>query len=160
MAVHNARLLDQVQRLSVRLQTALTSRATIDQAVGMIMARSGLSADEAFVRLRSMSQHQHTQLTLVAERLVDQAIGRARAHPPDPPVATTIINEVRSPQLIEQPSLARASSGMPSDRSQPAFPDVVDYCRRPVLWTRPPHACALPAWAPRTGLLTGVLVGR
>lgn len=84
VAVHNARLLDQAQRLTVRLQTALTSRATIDQAVGMIMARSGLSADEAFVRLRIMSQHQHTRLALVAERLVDQAVRRARAHPPDP----------------------------------------------------------------------------
>lgn len=83
VAVHNARLLDQTRRLTVRLQGALTSRATVDQAVGIIMSQSGLSADEAFLRLRIMSQHQHITLALVAEQLVGQAVRRARARPPE-----------------------------------------------------------------------------
>jgi GAF domain-containing protein len=80
VAIHNARFLDQAQRQTARLETALTSRSTIDRAIGILMARSGITGDEAFVRLRIMSQHDHMKLNLVAERLVDQAVRRARAH--------------------------------------------------------------------------------
>ena len=43
------------------------------------MARSGISGEEAFVRLRIMSQHQHVKLHVVAEKLVDEAVRRGRA---------------------------------------------------------------------------------
>ncbi|WP_375503793.1 GAF and ANTAR domain-containing protein [uncultured Jatrophihabitans sp.] len=78
VAIHNARLLDQTLRQAARLEVALTSRSTIDQAIGIIIARSGVTSDEAFVRLRIMSQHEHIKLSLVAERLVAQAMRRAR----------------------------------------------------------------------------------
>ena len=84
IAIHNARLLDQAQRQSARLEAALSSRATIDRAIGILMARSGITGDEAFVRLRILSQRDHIKLNLVAERLVDQAVRRARAHHSDP----------------------------------------------------------------------------
>jgi GAF domain-containing protein len=80
IAIHNARLLAQEQRRTARLEAALTSRATIDRAIGILMARSGITGDEAFVRLRILSQRDHIKLNLVAERLVDQAVRRARAH--------------------------------------------------------------------------------
>lgn len=83
IAIHNARLLDQAQRQTERLEAALTSRSTIDRAIGILMARSGITGDEAFVRLRIMSQHDHIKLNLVAERLVEQAVRRARAHQSD-----------------------------------------------------------------------------
>jgi transcriptional regulator with GAF, ATPase, and Fis domain len=83
VAIHNARLHDQAQRQIGRLETALVSRSTIDRAIGILMARSGITGDEAFVRLRIMSQHDHMKLNLVAERLVDQAVRRARAHQSD-----------------------------------------------------------------------------
>ncbi len=84
VAIHNARLLNQARRETARLETALTSRSTIDRAIGMIMARSGVTGDEAFIRLRIMSQHEHIKLSLVAERLVDQAMRRARANRSEP----------------------------------------------------------------------------
>ena len=79
VVLHNARLLDQMQRETQRMQRALTSRATIDQAIGIIMARSGVSADEGFVRLRIMSQRDGKKLHLVAQTVVNEAVRRARA---------------------------------------------------------------------------------
>ena len=83
VAVHNARLLDQAGRQTVQLQAALTSRATIDQAIGIFMARSGVTSDEAFLRLRIVSQRDHIKLSMVAQRIVDQAMHQARANRPE-----------------------------------------------------------------------------
>jgi GAF domain-containing protein len=79
VAIHNVRVLDQAHRATARLQTALTSRATIDQAIGILISRSGITSDEAFTRLRIMSQHEHVKLSIVAANLVDEAARRARA---------------------------------------------------------------------------------
>ena len=51
----------------------------IDQAIGIIRSRSGGSADEAFERLTQISQTENVKLHAVAERLVDEAVRRARA---------------------------------------------------------------------------------
>lgn len=83
VAIYNARLFDQAEQRNARLQSALVTRSTIDRAIGIIMARSGISGDEAFVRLRIMSQHQHIKLNLVAQKLVDEAVRRTRAQQPD-----------------------------------------------------------------------------
>ena len=77
--VYNARLLDHLEHENARIQRALTTRATIDQALGMIMARSGISADDAFVRLRILSQRNGTKLHLIAESVVNEAVRRAQA---------------------------------------------------------------------------------
>jgi GAF domain-containing protein len=79
VAVHNANVLNQAQRESARLLAALTSRSGIDRAVGIIMSRSGVSEDEAFDRLRIMSQQEHVKLNIIAARLVDEAVRRAQA---------------------------------------------------------------------------------
>ena len=55
------------------------SRAVIDQAIGIIRARSGVDASEAFDRLARMSQKENVKLSLLAERLVEEAVRRARA---------------------------------------------------------------------------------
>ena len=68
IAVQNAQILAQTQRLAANLQAALTNRAVIDQAIGIMMSRSGVSADEAFARLRELSQQEHTKVAVVAER--------------------------------------------------------------------------------------------
>ena len=44
VAVHNARVLANARRLTSELQAALTTRAVIDQAVGIIISRSGGTA--------------------------------------------------------------------------------------------------------------------
>jgi AmiR/NasT family two-component response regulator len=60
----------------------LVTRSVIDQALGIIRARSGVSNEEAFERLTRMSQNANTKLYVVAEQLVDEAVRRARARRP------------------------------------------------------------------------------
>jgi GAF domain-containing protein len=79
VAVHNARLLTQARTLATQLQTALTSRPVIDQAVGLLRGRTGISAEEAFARLRTISQTENVKVVAVAQRMVDEAVRRARA---------------------------------------------------------------------------------
>jgi AmiR/NasT family two-component response regulator len=71
-------VLAQSQRMAAQLGEALISRAVIDQALGVLMSRTGASPDEAFGRLRSMSQAQHLKVAEVARILVDEAVRRAR----------------------------------------------------------------------------------
>jgi len=79
VAVHNAQVLAAAVALTLQLQAALSSRPVIDQAIGILRSRSGESADEAFDRLRVISQHENRKLTDVAHQLVDEAARRARA---------------------------------------------------------------------------------
>lgn len=79
VAVHNAQILTQALRLTAQLQTALSTRPVIDQAIGLLRGRSGGTAEEAFTRLREISQAEHTKLSEVARRIVDEAVRRARA---------------------------------------------------------------------------------
>lgn len=79
VAVHNAQLLSQAQALAAQLQNALSTRPVIDQAIGLLRGRTGGTADEAFARLREISQSEHVKLAEVAQRIVDEAVRRARA---------------------------------------------------------------------------------
>lgn len=79
VAVHNARVLAQAMALTVQLQTALSARPVIDQAIGLLRGRSGRSAEDAFAQLRAISQAEHRKLADVAQRIVDEAVRRARA---------------------------------------------------------------------------------
>lgn len=79
VSVHNAHILAQSQRLADQLGAALVNRAVIDQALGVIMSRTGANPEEAFDRLRAMSQSQHIKVAEVSRVLVDEAIRRARA---------------------------------------------------------------------------------
>jgi len=56
-----------------------STRAAIDQAIGIIRSRSGLSAEAAFDRLTQFSQSENVKLHIVAEHLVEEAVRRARA---------------------------------------------------------------------------------
>ncbi|MDQ2755699.1 MAG: GAF and ANTAR domain-containing protein [Actinomycetota bacterium] len=79
VAVHNAHVLAQARALTIQLQSALASRPVIDQAIGVLRARRGGTTEEAFARLREMSQRDHMKVVDVAQQLVDEAVGRARA---------------------------------------------------------------------------------
>lgn len=79
VAVQNALVLAQAQRLAVRLQAALETRGVIDRAVGIVMSRSGGTEDEALNRLRQLSQQEQHKLAVVAQQIVDEAVRRARA---------------------------------------------------------------------------------
>ena len=79
VTVHNARVLDRTRRLTEQLQTAMSSRPVIDQAIGLIRGRSGGSAEEAFNRLRTISQRENAKLSVIAERIVEEAVRSAIA---------------------------------------------------------------------------------
>ncbi|MGV0788412.1 GAF and ANTAR domain-containing protein [Mycolicibacterium sp. XJ2] len=83
VSVYNGQLLTHARERTQQLQRALGSRAVIDQAIGIIRSRSGASAEEAFDRLTRLSQSQNVKLHAVAERLVAEAVRRARGrnHP-------------------------------------------------------------------------------
>lgn len=79
VSVANAQALARAERLVGQLSDALSSRAEIDQAIGIVMSRSGGTAEEAFTRLRVASQQRQVKLHQVARELVTDAVGRARA---------------------------------------------------------------------------------
>ncbi len=89
IAVQNAQVLAQAQRLAARLQSALETRGVIDRAVGIVLSRSGGTEEQALERLRSLSQREHRKLAEVAARVVDEAVRRAQARQRDDPSPAT-----------------------------------------------------------------------
>jgi len=81
VTVHNAQVLSRSQRLTERLAEALTSRAVVEQARGILMSRSGESPEHTLERLRTLSQEQQVKLVVVAQQIVDDARRRARTRP-------------------------------------------------------------------------------
>jgi len=76
--VQNAQILAQTRRTADNLQAALVTRAVIDQAIGIIISRTGISADDAFDRIRGRSQQEHLKVYAVATQIVEDAARRAR----------------------------------------------------------------------------------
>jgi transcriptional regulator with GAF, ATPase, and Fis domain len=58
---------------AANLQLAMESRAVIEQAKGIVMARERCSADEAFDILRRMSQYRNVKLREIAQAIVGSA---------------------------------------------------------------------------------------
>ena len=77
----NASAYWQATQLSEQLTQAMQSRAVIEQAKGILMARSPhLNADEAFDLLRKASQRENVKLREIAQRIVDRRQSQDRAH--------------------------------------------------------------------------------
>jgi len=72
-AIANARRYAEARRLAEHLARALESRAVVDQASGVLMARRGISAEEAFSELSRESQNTNTKLREIAARIVQGA---------------------------------------------------------------------------------------
>jgi GAF domain-containing protein len=70
IALANARTYEGARRLSEQLQEAITSRAVIEQAKGVLMGEHRVSADEAFALLRTRSTRSNIKLRTVAEQIV------------------------------------------------------------------------------------------
>jgi GAF domain-containing protein len=85
IAVHNANILAQTQRLVSNLQAALTSRAIIDQAIGIIISRTGDTAEQAFDRIRRRSQAEHIKVAVIAQQIVEIAARDAHSQQPGEP---------------------------------------------------------------------------
>lgn len=83
IAVQNAQVLAQAKRLAAQLQNALTNRASIDYAIGIVMSRVGCGPQEAVDRLQNLSQRENQKLHSIAARVVADAVRRARASSPE-----------------------------------------------------------------------------
>ena len=81
VALASAREYWGAQNLVRQLNQALESRATIEQAKGILMALEGIGPDAAFGILRSVSQRENRKLREVASDLVEKA-QRRHADPP------------------------------------------------------------------------------
>jgi len=84
IALIQQRAAEDARILNEQLQTALTSRVTIEQAKGVLAERAGLTMDVAFDRLRRYARAHQRRLTdvawAVADRdmaLVDEVAGHA-----------------------------------------------------------------------------------
>src|SRR5258705_2382262 len=62
--------------LAAQLQTALNSRAVIEQAKGVLIGQQGLSAHEAYEKLRAQARSQRRKLAAVSADVVRNAAGR------------------------------------------------------------------------------------
>lgn len=63
------------RRLAEQLRDASSSRATVDQAKGILMHALGCSADDALERMRQVSQRTNLRATEVAQRIIDAHAG-------------------------------------------------------------------------------------
>jgi GAF domain-containing protein len=76
-AIVNARRYVRARRRADEIAVALTSRAEIDQAKGILMARHTISAAEAFQMLVDRSQRSNIKLRDVARELLRSVTGQA-----------------------------------------------------------------------------------
>jgi GAF domain-containing protein len=72
VALRNARSYLRARRRTAELEEALTARAVIDQAKGIVMAVHRISAEEAFALLVDRSQRENRKLRDLAEHFVDE----------------------------------------------------------------------------------------
>jgi transcriptional regulator with GAF, ATPase, and Fis domain len=71
----------ELETLAEQLSTALKSRATIDLAKGIVMARRGCGPDEAFAHLVRISSTTNTKVRQVAADMVAMTQGEPRPKP-------------------------------------------------------------------------------
>jgi len=69
-------------RLAEQLREAISSRAVIDQAKGILMGREGCGEDDAFDLLRRVCQDSNTKVRSVAQEMVNQVAGDGKVSKP------------------------------------------------------------------------------
>jgi transcriptional regulator with GAF, ATPase, and Fis domain len=74
--IHELAVRRELESTAAAMERALTSRAMIDQAKGIVMADRGCSAAEAFEHLVEVSSTQHVKLRDLARQLVEQRSSR------------------------------------------------------------------------------------
>jgi GAF domain-containing protein len=79
----NATAYHDSRELNENLREALTSRATIDRAVGIVMSGGGRSPADAYQILVRASQRENRKLREIATGIVEAAMNRRATRPPD-----------------------------------------------------------------------------
>src|SRR3954451_16511083 len=74
---HDEDVVTALQAEVTQLRTAMASRATIEQAKGILMLLTSCSEQVAFELLAHMSSHTHRKVREVAQSITDSACGRA-----------------------------------------------------------------------------------
>ncbi len=82
-AITNSRRWQQSRDTVTQLERALTSRAEIDQAKGVLRAVHGYTAKDAFNALLNESQRRNIKLRTIARELLDSLSTRSPAPPPN-----------------------------------------------------------------------------
>ena len=78
VSLQSARVLARTHQLAGQLHARLETQAVIDQAIGVLMARSGGTEAEALDGLCALSQSEHQELAVAARGIVDGAAWGAR----------------------------------------------------------------------------------
>jgi hypothetical protein len=60
---------------NAQLQQAISSHATVDQAIGVLVALARISPDDGFCILREVSQHLNIKLSALATEIIHHARG-------------------------------------------------------------------------------------
>lgn len=81
-AVWNSRHAAEAKQEVVGLREAMATRATIEQAKGIIMAARRIGPDAAFAALVQQSQRENARVAVLAARVVDSVVGRQDAEGP------------------------------------------------------------------------------
>lgn len=81
--------------LTDQLHRALSSRVVVEQAKGIVAARSGLTVEAAFVRLRSYARSHNERLDGLARRIVDGHLATGALGPERPVAAVPAPPPVR-----------------------------------------------------------------
>jgi GAF domain-containing protein len=71
----NVEIHDRTVTLVTQLNEALSSRSVIDQARGILIARTGCTAEDAIETLKKRSQHENRKLRDIATEIVNDASG-------------------------------------------------------------------------------------
>ncbi|MFD0055908.1 MULTISPECIES: ANTAR domain-containing protein [Actinomycetes] len=69
-------VLDRLEQENAQLRYAVGSHATVDQAIGVLIAFYRLSPADGFEVLREVSQHTNIKLRTVAEAVIAWAFGQ------------------------------------------------------------------------------------
>lgn len=87
VSVRNAQVLAHSQQLVAQLNDAISGRAVIDRAIGIMMSRTGSTPEQSLERLRTASQHEHKKMVQIAQQIVEGATrhARGRANPTEEP---------------------------------------------------------------------------
>ncbi|OXS37131.1 ANTAR domain-containing protein [Streptomyces sp. XY006] len=70
-----------LERENAQLRQAVDSHATVDQAIGVLVAVHRLTPTAGFDVLREVSQHANIKLHAVAETVIDWALGTSLPPP-------------------------------------------------------------------------------
>ncbi|WP_233498494.1 GAF and ANTAR domain-containing protein [Blastococcus sp. TF02A-26] len=81
IAVQNRQLYDSTRELAEHLDTAMRTRAVIEQAKGILMSQRRCDAAEAFNLLAAASQRSNRKLRDIAQAIVDGVDGTPRDRP-------------------------------------------------------------------------------